>query len=351
MNRYDPDMVKELVANIAVAVGVPKADAAIFADSLVEADIQGISTHGVSRVNIYVRRIQKGLINPKAKIVVEETRPSVLVVDARHGLGQVQACKVLEKLIPMARSAGAAAATIRNSQHFGALSYYCNKAAEQDMILFATTNSEPAMSPTGGYDAYFGTNPLAASFPTGKGYPIRIDLATSLVARGNIIAAHKKGEDIPLGWALDVDGNPTTDASKALMGTVLPMAGHKGYALALMVELFSGVLSGSAFGSSLGSMYKDMDRKQKVGHFFCLLDIDAFMEVEVFKKRVDRMIDEIKTCRKQHGVEQILLPGEPESRTARKNREKGIQIGAETIEELRALCDEFQVPYTLNEKS
>src|SRR4030095_12472629 len=128
------------------------------------------------------------------------------------------------------------------------------------MILLAMTNCEPAMSPAGGCEAFFGTNPIAASFPTGKGFHVKVDLATSLVARGNIIAAQKKGQSIPQGWALDPDGNPTTDASAALLGTVLTMAGHKGYALALMVEVLSSVLSGSAIGSALGSTCKNLDR-------------------------------------------------------------------------------------------
>jgi LDH2 family malate/lactate/ureidoglycolate dehydrogenase len=347
MNRFNPDLVKKQAAGIARAVGVPAADAEILADSLVEADIHGISTHGISRLNIYMRRIQKGLIDPRAEIRVDRARASVLAVDAGNGLGQVQAWKVLERLIPMARETGVAAAAIRNSQHFGALSYYCERAAREGMILMATTTAEPSMSPEGGCQAYFGTNPIAASFPTGKGFNIRVDLATSLVARGNIIAAQKKGESIPPGWALDPEGNPTTDAGRALLGTVLTMAGHKGYALALMVELFSSVLSGSAVGSSIGSMYKDMDRRQDVGHFFCLLDIAAFMDVDTFTARADRMIDEIKACRKRPGVEEILIPGEPEQRKARVNRSQGIPIGEETIREIRTLCEELKVAYLL----
>ena len=264
MTRFPPDLIKDQTARIAEAAGVPASDARILADSLLDADLHGISTHGVSRLNIYIRRIQKGLIDPNAKLVVECRRPSSLAVDAGNGLGQVQAWKVLDLLFPMARASGVAAATIRNSQHFGSLSDYCARAAREAMILFATTNAEPSMSPHGGAQAYFGTNPLAASFPTGKGFTVRVDLATSLVARGNIIAAQKRGKPIPLGWALDPDGNPTTDPGKALLGTVLTMAGHKGYALALMAEIFAGVLSGAAVGGSIGSMYKDMDRKQDV---------------------------------------------------------------------------------------
>ena len=167
MNRFNPELVKKQAAGIARAMGVPAGDAEVLADSLVEADVHGITTHGISRLNIYMRRIQKGLIDPRAEIKVDRGRASVLAVDAGNGLGQVQAWKVLERLIPMARETGVAAATIRNSQHFGALSYYCERAAREGMILIATTTAEPSMSPEGACQAYFGTNPIAASFPTG----------------------------------------------------------------------------------------------------------------------------------------------------------------------------------------
>ena len=191
MKRYPIDGVRQLVTGIAAAVGVAGDDAATLADALVDADLHGTSTHGVSRLNIYVRRIQRGLIDPGAELRVETRRPAVLVVDAANGLGQVQAVKTLDLLKPLARQYGIASATIRRSQHFGALSYYSNLAAEHDMVLLAMTNCEPAMSPVGGCQAFFGTNPIAASFPTGKGFPLKVDLATSLVARGNVIAAHK----------------------------------------------------------------------------------------------------------------------------------------------------------------
>jgi LDH2 family malate/lactate/ureidoglycolate dehydrogenase len=216
------------------------------------------------------------------------------------------------------------------------------------MILFATTGGEPAMSPEGGCQAFFGTNPIAASFPTSKGYPVKIDLATSIVARGNIIAAQKRGEPIPPGWALTADGEPTTDAAAALAGTVLTMAGHKGYALALMVEIFSGVLSGAAVGTGVGSMYKNMDRKQDVGHFFFLLDIAAFMEVAEFKRRMDEAIDAIKSCRKRRGVAEILIPGERSHRQAQQNLAQGIPLDAATVTELKTLCAELGVEYTLD---
>jgi LDH2 family malate/lactate/ureidoglycolate dehydrogenase len=349
--RYRPSEVESLARQIAVAAGVLPEDAAVLADSLVDADLHGISTHGISRLNIYVRRIQRGLIDPRAELRVEQRLPAVLAVDAGNGLGQPQAIKTLDRLMPLARQYGISAATIRRSQHFGVLSYYGNRAAAHDMILLAMTNCEPAMSPEGACEAFFGTNPIAASFPTGRGFAVRIDLATSLVARGNIIAAQKAGRPIPEGWAMDPEGRPTTDASAALAGTVLAMAGHKGAALALMVEVFSGVLSGAAVGSQIGSMYKDMDRPQDVGHFFCLIDLAAFIEPAEFKRRMDVTIDRLKACRHRPGVDEILVPGERSHRKAEHNRRWGITIGPETVQELKTLAAEYQIPFELQPRN
>ena len=349
MPRFKSTELRGLVSRLAVAGGVPADDADVFARVLVDADLQGVSTHGVSRLNIYLQRIEKGLIDPKAVLGIDRNGGSVLALDAGNGLGQVQAMKALDMLMPLAKQNGIAAATIRNSQHFGALSYYCNRAAEQDLILLAMTNCEPAMSPAGGFEAFFGTNPIAASFPTGKGYSVKIDMATSIVARGNIIAAQKKGQAIPEGWALDPAGEPTTDASQALLGTVLTMAGHKGYALALMIEVFSSVLSGAAIGSDIGSMYKNMDRKQDVGHFFCLLNIAAFLDVKVFKQRMDETIDKLKGGKRRPGVEEILIPGERSSRKAAENEAAGVPVGDVVVAEIKELCGRLNVPFDLIE--
>jgi LDH2 family malate/lactate/ureidoglycolate dehydrogenase len=346
MDRYTHQLLKSLATEIAAAAGVPREDAALLADSLVAADLAGTSTHGLSRLAIYVRRIRKGLIDPKAQLTLERERAATLAVDAGNGLGQVQAWRALDRLIPKARAAGVASATVRNSQHFGAVGYYTNRAADEGMILIATTSCEPAMSPEGGCEPFFGTNPIAASFPTGKGFHVKVDLATSLVARGNIIAAQKKGESIPPGWALDPDGNPTTDASQALLGTVLTMARHKGYALALMVEALSSVLSGAAIGPAIGSMYKNLDRKQDVGHFFVLLDVEAFMDLREFKSRMDETIDRIKSCRRRPGVTEILVPGERSHRTTQENLARGIKLDPATLKELEQLCDEYKIDWS-----
>ncbi len=349
MRRFDPQKMLALAARLALAAGVSPEDAEIFAHALVDADIHGIGTHGLSRLNIYLQRIDKGLIAPKAELIVDRDGGSILALDAGNGLGQVQATKAFEMLKPIARRNGIAAATIRNSQHFGALSYFCNLAASEGMILLAMTGGEPAMSPAGSFEPFFGTNPIAASFPTGKGFPIKIDMATSIVARGNIIAASKKKEAIPEGWALDPQGNATTDAQQALLGTVLTMAGHKGYALALMIEVFSSVLSGAAIGPGIGSMYKDLERKQDVGHFFCLLNIEAFLDLAEFKRRIDETIDRIKGSKRRPGVEEIFVPGERSARKAAANRASGISITDETLGELQQWCTRFNIPFELSE--
>jgi LDH2 family malate/lactate/ureidoglycolate dehydrogenase len=347
LTRFARTQLEELAGWLAEAAGLASDDARLFAQALVDADLHGVSTHGVSRLSIYLKRIQLGLIDPKAQLRVERRRAAVLVLDAGNGVGHVQAAKALELLIPMAEQSGVACATIRNSQHFGALSSYCNRAANRGCILLATTNSEPAMSPAGGYDAFFGTNPIAVSFPTGKGFNIKIDLSTSAIARGNIIAAAKKNAPIPLGWALDRNGEPTTDAQQALLGTVLTMAGHKGYALALMVEMLSSVLSGAAIGPQIGSMYKDLDRKQNVGHFFCLLHIDAFMDLREFISRTDATVDALKAGRRMPGVDEILVPGERSARIARENEKRGIPVADETLKELQEWCSRLAVEFSL----
>jgi LDH2 family malate/lactate/ureidoglycolate dehydrogenase len=314
MRRFTPNELQSLVAELATKAGVQTGDAAIFARALVDADVHGTSTHGLSRLGIYLTRIEKGLIDPSAELTVDRSRGAVMSLDARNGLGQVQAAKALELLMPLAREHGVAAATIRNSQHFGALSYYTNYAAEQGFILLAMP-------------------------------PIKIDLATSIVARGNIIAANRKQQPIPEGWALDPGGNPTTDAAEALKGTVLTMAGHKGYALALMVEMFSSVLSGSAIGSSIGSMYKDLDRPQDVGHFFCLFDVTAFLDKSTYDARVGELTDKLKANKRRPGVEEILLPGERSARVAAENESAGLTLAPETAAELEKWCEKLHVAF------
>jgi LDH2 family malate/lactate/ureidoglycolate dehydrogenase len=241
-----------------------------------------------------------------------------------------------------ARESGGVSVGVRRSSHYGAGAYYVQRAVARDMIAFAYSNAPPTMAPWGGVDPYVGTNPYAYGVPAGEHRPIIVDMATSIVARGKIILAAERDEPIPEGWAVDKQGNPTTDARAALEGSVLPFGGPKGYAISLMIDIMSGTLTGAGFGPRVNNLYDNFDEPQNVGAFFQLIDIGHFVEPATFKARVDRMIEEIKSSRKAAGTEEIFLPGEIEFLTEQERMVSGIPVGAETIAELKEVgrsCD------------
>lgn len=321
----------------------PERAATVLSESLVDANLKGVDTHGLSRLPIYLERVNEGLIDPGAEMEFEQSFSAAGILDANNGFGQVAGKKGMEHAVELASTQGIGAVGIRNSQHFGAAGYYCERAVEDEFIGLALTNSEPAMPPWGGYEAFFGTNPIALGVPTGSGSPILIDLSTSIVARGQIIAAAQRGDSIPEGWAVDRDGNATTDPEAALEGAVLPMAGPKGYALALLVDLLSGVLSGAGFGDRVGSMYDDFTRSANVGHFVVALNVEAFLGTDAFLKRVDALRESIKSLNTRPDADEILLPGERRYRTQEERKEKGIPLEEEVIEQLQSLADEVDV--------
>jgi LDH2 family malate/lactate/ureidoglycolate dehydrogenase len=209
------------------------------------------------------------------------------------------------------------------------------RAVAQDVVAFAYSNAPPTMAPWGGVDPYVGTNPYSYGVPAGEHWPIILDMATSIVARGKIILAAERDEPIPEGWAVDKQGNPTTDAREALEGSVLPFGGPKGYAISLMIDIMAGALTGAGFGPRVNSLYDDFDEPQNVGAFFQLIDLGHFAEPATFKARVDRMIEEIKSSRKAADTEEIFLPGEIEFWMEQERMASGIPLGAETVAELR----------------
>lgn len=265
------------------------------------------------------------------------------ILDASNGFGQVAGSKGMDHATALAETQGVGAVGIRNSQHFGAAGYYCERAVDKGFIGLTLTNSEPAMPPTGGYEAFFGTNPVALGVPTSTSTPILIDMSTSIVARGQIIAAAQRGESIPKGWAVDQKGSETTEPEDALEGAVLPMAGAKGYALALLVDILSGVLSGAGFGSRVGSMYEDFTRSANVGHFVMALNIEAFLDTNEFFERIDALRENLKSLNTRPDADEILLPGERRFRTQEERRKKGIPLDDEIIEQLGTLADEVGV--------
>jgi len=342
---FSYEKLKAFAAAVAKKYGLSDSDANIFAGNLIDANLTGVDTHGLTRLAIYLKRMKLGLINPQAKMTFEQKFPIAAVLDADNGLGQIAGEKAINKAIEMAKTYGLGAVGVKNSQHFGTLGYYCGKAAEDEVICLAFTNAEPALPPYGSYEAYFGTNPIAMGVPVKNDMPIIIDLSTSIVARGKIISAAKQKTPIPEGWALDPEGNPTTDADKALAGSVLTMAGPKGYALAMMVDILAGLLSGSGYGKNVHSMYKDMKNPADVGHFFICINIEAFMPKEIFYNKIKKMKEEIKSSKKRQGVDEIRIPGEKKAKTRAERLKEGIQLGNDVIEELKALAKENNLEF------
>jgi LDH2 family malate/lactate/ureidoglycolate dehydrogenase len=333
-DMFRADSLRTFCEEVFLSCGMAQEDAAIVADSLVQANLRGVDSHGVTRVGIYVKRLKMGLVNPRPNIEVVRESDATLLVDGDNGMGQVVGVRALDLGLDKAKESGGVSVGVRCSNHYGAGAYYVQRAVARDTIAFAYSNAPPTMAPWGGVEPYVGTNPYAYGVPAGEHRPIILDMATSIVARGKIILAAERGDSIPEGWAVDKQGNPTTDAQEALEGSVLPFGGPKGYAISLMIDIMAGALTGAGFGPRVNSLYDNFDEPQNVGAFFQLIDIGHFVEPATFKARVDRVIEEIKSSRKAAGTEEIFLPGEIEDRKEQERRTSGIPLGTETVSEL-----------------
>ena len=340
--RYRPEELKTFCQEVFARLGMALEDAVVVSDSLVRANLEGTDSHGVSRMGIYTTRMREGRISADPTVEIEHAG-SVLRVDGGNGLGQVASHHALKAAFPVARETGIAGVGVRNSNHFGTAAYYCQMACRKGMALIATTNSPPGIAPWGGRKAYFGTNPIAFGFPTRNEPPVIVDMSSSVVARGNIINAAREGEPIPEGWAIDEEGEATTDAESALRGAVLPLGGAKGYALALAVEVMSGVLSGAAFGPHVNNLYKDNDPPANVGHSFILLDVSCWMDLDDYYGRMDQFIDEIKATPRAKDIEEIFYPGERRYNNYLKRMEEGIALPAAVLEDLGELARAYDV--------
>lgn len=343
---YPAETLRAFASRCLQAVGVPATDADVVADNLTDAHLRGVDSHGVTRlIKIYVERLEAGGINREPRMRVVEDGPALALVDADNGLGAVAGTFAMRLAIEKARAAGAAWVGVRNSSHFGACAYYTNRIAAEGMVGIAMTNAPATMAPWGGIEPYFGTNPISFSVPTGSGMPISVDMATSVAARGYILLAAAKGEPIPPGWAQDKRGRPTTDAQEALEGTVLPMAGHKGYALALMIDVLSGVLTGAGFGRLIGQLYGDPSQPQNVGHLIGAIDIARFMPLEQFYARLSQMMDEVHAVPLAEGASRIFVPGEIEAAKMEQREREGIPVAEPIRQQFIALGQRLGVPF------
>lgn len=330
------------IIDLTTKTGLGKNDADILAESLIDADLKGIRSHGLMRLPIYIRRMESGVIDIAKKVEVVKEKGSIKILNANHGLGQVAGVKGMEVAISSAKQFGVGICGIFNSNHFGALGYYTELASNKKMIGMATTNSFPIMAPTGGKEKVIGNNPFAISVPRLNDFPITYDVATSTVAYGKILMSKKEGKKIPLGWALDSNGQPTDAPDDVILrdGSLMPFEKHKGYGFAFMLEILAGVLTGANFSHQIHSMY-NLNEFAGLGHFIMAIDIEHFMELASFYKRLELFVESIKSSKLAMGANEILIPGEIEQRNKTINMEKGLTYEDSVIEEINILAKKY----------
>lgn len=341
MERAAPLSVETIVdfaSTILVKNGVPERSARTTAEHMIWADARGTETHGLVRLPHYVRRIQEGLLDPKAEPHVDRRSKAAYLVDGGNGLGHPAADVAMRQALRGAGEHGIAMSTVRNSGHFGAAGAYSAMAAEQGRIGIVMSNAAALMAPVGGTERLVGNNPVSIAVPFGE-FPIILDMAMSAVAAWSVRLAADRGESIPQGWGLDEEGAPTTDPKTVLNGGLLrPVGDHKGYGLALMVDLLTGVLSGGGFGDAVKRL--EDDAPVNASHTCIAIDVDTFMPAEEFQARVHAMVSALRGSSLAQGAQEILVPGEREARIGRQRRESGIAYPADIFALLESTAEE-----------
>ena len=343
--RLAPDALVAFGADVLVAVGVPEPDARLVADSLVTADLWGHASHGMLRLGWYVARLRSGAMRTvPAEIVVDGG--AVAVLDGRDGVGQVVTDTACTEAARRACDHGVGIVAVRNSNHFGTAAYWTRRIAARGCVGILTTNGSPAMAPWGGREKTVGANPWSIATPGGSHGPVVLDIANTGVARGKIYAALQRGEPIPEGWAIDADGAPTTDPRAAIDGVLAPMAGHKGYGISFMMDVLSGVLTGSEYATGVVGPYVP-DRRSGCGHLVLALRVDAVIDPADFDRRIDDLIGLTKGVPLARGASEIFYPGEIEERAEATGRRDGVALPDKTVAELHELAASCGVPSDL----
>jgi LDH2 family malate/lactate/ureidoglycolate dehydrogenase len=340
--RIDPRRLTDFATAVYVAAGVPEADARLVGDSLVQADLWGHPSHGVMRLSWYLGRVRSNVMRAVTEPKLVADARAIAVVDGCDGVGQVLATHAAREATRRAKIYGVGAVAVRNSNHFGTAMYYTSMAAQDGCVAFLSTNASPAMAPWGGREKTVGSNPWSIAAPAGQYAPMMLDIANTSVARGKVYVAQEKGISIPLGWALNAAGEATTDPAEAIAGVFLPMAEHKGYAISVMMDVLSGVLTGSAFGKRVHGPYQTK-HTSGCGHLFVALDIEAFQPRHEFDARIEQLIRELKSVQLAKGFDEVFYPGEREARNDARNRHEGLHLSQATLADLGKVAQETGV--------
>jgi L-2-hydroxycarboxylate dehydrogenase (NAD+) len=363
--RVMPDRLKEFAIKVFTKMGVPEKDAKVVADGLVAADIRGVRSHGIARLHMYVNRLETGIMKPVSEIKIVSETPATARIDGGGGMGHPISKFAMELAMDKAQAVGAGFVTVFNSNHYGIAGYWSMMALERGMIGISMTNASAIAIPTFGRDGKLGTNPLSVAAPAGDNYPYVLDMATTITPFGRVEVYQRRGMLLPEGWAIDENEQPNTDPAKVLenarkrreglTGGFLPLGGagemfggHKGYGLALLVDILCGVLSGAGYADNFYNINTDGTKKfGNIGHFFGALRVDAFRPLDEFKATMDDIIRRLKTTPKATGHDRIYIHGEKEFEAAEKNRRDGVLLVPAVVESLKELSQKFDIPLDL----
>ncbi|WP_218004621.1 Ldh family oxidoreductase [Microtetraspora niveoalba] len=326
---------RDAVGAVFAAAGFSAGAARDVAEALVEADMRGVASHGTMLVPMYVDRVRAGSVSRREQADVVVDKGAVAVLDAGHALGQLTGDQAMALAVRKARDFGVGAVTVRRAFHFGGAFRYVEAAAREGCVGIAAANTRPLMPAIGGARPVVGNNPLAVGVPVADGAPMVLDMALSEAALGKIRLAGQEGREIPPTWATDAEGRPTTDPAAAIAGMLLPAAGHKGFGLALVVDVLTGVLSGGAFGQGVRGLYADTSVPNDCAHFFLALDVAAFGDPDEFAGRLARLTGEVTGSPTAPGVDRVLLPGQIEAERRAAALAGGVPIGASVLDALR----------------
>ena len=351
------EQLREFCTRVFLYFGVPKNHAEQAADVLACADLRGIDSHGVARMYSYFGMLSEGHINPKPKVKIVRSTASTATVDGDNGLGLVVGPQANRIAMDMAEKAGSGWVSVCNTNHFGIAGYYVLQALERDLIGWAMTNSTKLVAPLWGAERMLGTNPIAIAFPGKEEPPIVIDLATSAAAYGKIEIARRKGEAIPTGWAINREGRNTTNPEELIDGgAMLPLGserergGHKGYALAMMVDILCGPLSGANWGPFAPpfALRQEIPKRsvgKGIGHFFGAMRIDGFIDADEFKGQIDDYVRVFRATKPAPGKQGPLIPGDPEREAEQVRRKNGVPLILPVIEDLLDISKKTGIPF------
>ena len=348
-SRYKAEDLRKLAADVLAYFQMPAGDAKLAAEILVDADLRGIDSHGIAHLpghRAYAGGLQNGMVNPEPDWKVVRETPTTALVDGDGGLGLIVAHRAMKLAIKKGSECGIGMVSVTNGRHFGAAGYYSAMALPHDMIGIAMTNTPPVMVPTFGKERRLGSNAMSFAAPTDKEPPYVLDMASSAVAVGKLEIARRKGEPIPHGWAIDGDGNPTSNPNSYWegggllpLGSSVELSNHKGYGLAILVDILSGVLSGAGFGAILSRETLEMS------HFFGAISIEAFRPVDEFKTMMDDMLATLKATPTLEGGERVLVPGQREHEAFLERSRLGIPLHPNVVENLAELARELGIRF------